>query len=114
MGISFCYKYASPAYPLKGTHTPQKTQKAPVIHLEANSWQGAAWRDFTALPKPLQKNLWQQRLHSPPQTSPEESVAAEGFSPGERMTTQRLFVFAAARSQEKKLWVSNVQHGDYS
>ena len=44
-----------------------------------------------------------ERLHSPPRTSPEESVAAEGFSPGERMTTQRLFVFDAARSQEHLL-----------
>ena len=44
-----------------------------------------------------------ERLHSPPRTSPEESVAAEGFSPGEQMTTQRLFVFDAARSQEHLL-----------
>lgn len=70
-------------------------------------------RSYTHLRSPLEPllSIWRQipgeaqpeRLHSLPRTSQEEFAAAEGFSPGEQMTTQRLFVFNAGRSREHLL-----------
>lgn len=70
-------------------------------------------RSNTHLRRPTEPlpSIWRQipgeaqteRLHSLPRTSQEAFAAAEGFSPGEQMTTQRLFVFNAGRSREHLL-----------